>query len=75
MASSDVDHVLEKLAKDVENAVHALYRGEVRQQTARTRTGTFVREAHAAIIGALVLSIVSTLLGFVNFGRKLAGLR
>jgi putative membrane protein len=29
----------------------------------------------AAIIGALVLSIVSTLLGFVNFGRKLAGLR
>lgn len=29
----------------------------------------------AAIIGALVLSIVSALLGFVNFGRKLAGLR
>jgi putative membrane protein len=29
----------------------------------------------AAIIGAIVLSIVSTLLGFVNFGRKLAGLR
>ena len=29
----------------------------------------------AAIVGALVLSIVSTLLGFVNFGRKLAGLR
>jgi putative membrane protein len=29
----------------------------------------------AAIVGALVLSIVSALLGFVNFGRKLAGLR
>jgi putative membrane protein len=29
----------------------------------------------AAIIGAFVLSVVSTLLGFVNLGRKVVGLR
>jgi L-alanine-DL-glutamate epimerase-like enolase superfamily enzyme len=53
MAPQDLDRVLEKLAKDVENAVHALYRGEVRQQTARTRTGGMIREAQAAIQQAL----------------------
>lgn len=49
MAPQDLDRVLEKLAKDVENAVHALYRGEVRQQTSRARTGAIIREAQAAI--------------------------
>jgi putative membrane protein len=29
----------------------------------------------AAIVGAIILSIVSALLGFANFGRKVAGLR
>jgi hypothetical protein len=53
MASPDIDKVLEQLAKDVENAVHALYRGEVRQMTAKARTGNFVREAHTAIKAAL----------------------
>jgi hypothetical protein len=53
MAAPEVDRVLEKLAKDVENAVHALYRGEVRQQTSRTRTVAMVREAQAAILQAL----------------------
>jgi hypothetical protein len=53
MASQDVEQILEKLAKDVENAVHALYRGEVRQQTAKARSGNFVREAQQAIKAAL----------------------
>lgn len=45
MAGSEVDRVLEKFARDVEASVHALYRGEVRQQTARTRSGGALREA------------------------------
>jgi hypothetical protein len=53
MAPQELDRVLEKLAKDVENAVHALYRGEVRQQTSRLRTGAVIREAQAAIQQAL----------------------
>ena len=33
-----LDRVLDKLIRDVEQAVHALYRGDVRQQTAKART-------------------------------------
>jgi hypothetical protein len=40
-----IDEVLEKLAKNVEAAVHALYRGDTRQATAKVRTGQLVREA------------------------------
>jgi hypothetical protein len=53
MAGPDIDKVLDKLAKDVEQAVHALYRGEVRQQTAQARTGNFLREARAALKAAI----------------------
>lgn len=49
MSASEIDRVLEKLAKDVEAAVHALYRGEVRQVTTRARTETIVRDASAAL--------------------------
>ena len=45
----DIDTVLEKLARDVEMAVHALYRGDVRQDTANARTGHFVRDAAAQL--------------------------
>jgi hypothetical protein len=53
MASPEIDKVLEKLAKDVEAAVHAMYRGEVRQGTAKARTDGFVREAHASLKSAV----------------------
>ena len=43
--SNDVDKILDKLAKDVESAVHALYRGEVRSETAKVRTGHLVQGA------------------------------
>ena len=33
-----LDRVIDKLIRDVEQAVHALYRGDVRQQTAKART-------------------------------------
>jgi hypothetical protein len=47
--SDEIDQILDKLAKDVELAVHALYRGEVRQATARARTGHLVRDAVSAL--------------------------
>ena len=53
MPDREIDSVLEKLAKDVEAAVHALYRGEVRQQTARVRTGSVVKDARAALDAVL----------------------
>ena len=55
MAGSEVDRVLEKFAKDVEASVHALYRGEVRQQTARTRSGGALREAQEALRAAIAV--------------------
>lgn len=51
--SQDIDLILDKLAKDVESAVHSLYRGEVRQETAKARTGHLVSAARASIASAL----------------------
>ena len=53
MAGSETERVLDKLVKDVEAAVHALYRGEVRQQTAQTRSGSILREAKVALHTAI----------------------
>jgi hypothetical protein len=55
---ADIDQILENLAKDVENAVHALYRGEMRQNTAKARTGHFVQDARAKV--AVVLGAAAT---------------
>jgi len=44
-----IDDVLDTLAKDVEAAVHALYRGDVRQATAQARYGHLIREATDAL--------------------------
>lgn len=41
--------VIEKLVKDVELAVHAMYRGDVRQNTARARTDGHRRTAYEAL--------------------------
>ncbi len=49
MSGSETERILAKLAKDVEAAVHALYRGDVRQATARARTDGFVRDAASAL--------------------------
>ena len=51
--SSDIDQILERLAKDVEAAVHSLYRGEMRQNTAKARTGHLVQDARAKVANAL----------------------
>jgi len=51
--TADPYAILEKLAKEVEASVHAMYRGEVRQQTARTRAGQHLTAAKAALAEAL----------------------
>lgn len=47
--AKDIDHVLDKLAREVEVAVHALYRGDVRPATAKARTSHLVRDAALAL--------------------------
>lgn len=49
--ADNIDAVLEQLVKDVEAAVHALYRGDMRQATAKARTGGLARVAAEAIRG------------------------
>jgi hypothetical protein len=51
--ADNIDQILAKLAKDVENAVHALYRGEMKQGTAQGRTGRYVQEAQAKVAEAI----------------------
>ena len=48
-----LDTVIDKLVKDVETAVHALYRGDVRQQTARLRSDVHRKAARDALLPLL----------------------
>ncbi len=51
--SNDLDTILEKLAREVEAAVHAMYRGEARQMTTKVRTGHLVQGARDALAAAM----------------------
>jgi hypothetical protein len=51
--ASDIGQILEKLANDVEAAVHSLYRGEMRQNTAKASTGHLVQDARTKVAEAL----------------------
>lgn len=44
-----VDEILSKLAKDIESAVHSMYRGQVGANTAQVRTEHFVTDARERI--------------------------
>lgn len=48
-----LDTVIDRLVKDVETAVHALYRGDVRQQTARVRSEVHRKAARQALLPLL----------------------
>ncbi|MGA9838146.1 MAG: hypothetical protein WBQ26_12580 [Gemmatimonadaceae bacterium] len=51
---TEINQVLETLVHDVEAAVHAMYRGEVRQNTAKLKTDaqrTTARDAVLALVG------------------------
>jgi len=47
--ADEIEQVLDKLVKNVEASVHALYRGDLRQETAKARTGGLARDAAEAI--------------------------
>jgi hypothetical protein len=47
-----IDEILARLAKDVESAVHAMYRRQVGPGTARVRTEQFVAEARSRLAAA-----------------------
>ena len=48
-SEAQLNSVIEKLVKDVELAVHAMYRGDVRQNTAKARTDTHRKAAYDAL--------------------------
>jgi hypothetical protein len=47
---TQLDQVLETLVRDIEAALHAMYRGEVRQETAKLKTDTQRRAAREAVL-------------------------
>ena len=48
-SEAQLNSIIEKLVKDVELAVHAMYRGDVRQNTAKVRTEGHRRTAYEAL--------------------------
>lgn len=48
-SEAQLNLIIDKLVKDVELSVHAMYRGDVRQNTARARTDTHRRAAYEAL--------------------------
>jgi len=55
-----LEEILEKLARDVESSTHAFYRGDVRQNTQRAKTDTFVSAARDALAPLLSGAAVAT---------------
>jgi hypothetical protein len=68
----NIDQILAKLAKDVENAVHALYRGEMKQGTAQGRTGRYVQEAQERVADAIGAASVAVSGAVVSAPSRLA---
>lgn len=50
MDATELEHVLDKLIRDVEASVHAFYRGDVRQHTQRIKTDSFRNAARDALL-------------------------
>ena len=48
-----LDEVIKNLVRDVAAGVHAMYRGDIRQQTAQMRLGAFVTQAREALLPLL----------------------
>ncbi|MEO7086517.1 MAG: hypothetical protein ABI442_19055 [Gemmatimonadaceae bacterium] len=62
----DLDQILDKLISDVEMSMHAFYRGEVRQDTQRVRSGrhrVVAREALVALMSNTAHAAGSTVAG------------
>ena len=48
-----LEEVIKNLVRDVAAGVHAMYRGDIRQQTAQMRLGAFVTQAREALVPLL----------------------
>lgn len=48
-----LEQILEQLVRDIEASVHAIYRGDVRQQTQKGKTDTHKRAARDALLPLL----------------------
>jgi len=48
-----IDEVLDKLIHDVESSVHAMYRGDVRQNTQRVKTDSIRNAARQALLSLM----------------------
>ncbi len=48
-----LDEVIKNLVRDVAAGVHAMYRGDIRQQTAQVRMAAFVAQAREALLPLL----------------------
>ena len=48
-----LEEVIKNLVRDVAAGVHAMYRGDIRQQTAQVRMGGFVAQARDALLPLL----------------------
>jgi hypothetical protein len=54
-----LDEVIKNLVRDVAAGVHAMYRGDIRQQTAQVRMSGFVAQAREALLPLLAASVAS----------------
>jgi hypothetical protein len=59
-----LDEIIKNLVRDVATGVHAMYRGDIRQQTAQVRMSAFVAQAREALLPLLTGS-----------GQSLSGLQ
>lgn len=48
-----LEEIIKNLVRDVAAGVHAMYRGDIRQQTAQVRLGAFVTQAREALLPLL----------------------
>src|SRR5919109_3837695 len=55
-----LDEVIKTLVRDVAAGVHAMYRGDIRQETAQVRMSAFVTQAREALLPLLAGAGVST---------------
>src|SRR4051812_14725442 len=53
MSSTSIDQILDKLIQDVEASVHSLYRGDVRQNTQRARSGSLRNNAKQELLSVI----------------------
>ena len=60
MSATSIDQILDKLIQEVETSVHALYRGDVRQNTQRVKAGSLRNTTRDAILALMAESGLTT---------------